>query len=93
MNEQESIRNDTLLYIERLKDTDKAEGNIFIAYLYDESRSPIGMQYLTDYIAEGTFYAYYYDTYRFRNKSRCREVAVQQNIPCCKMDWQNKNKS
>ena len=36
-------------------------GNIFIVYLYDESGSPIGMQYRTKSMAEGTFYTYLFE--------------------------------
>ena len=36
-------------------------GNIFIVYLYDESGSPIGMQYRTDSMTEGTFYTYLFE--------------------------------
>ena len=36
-------------------------GNIFIVYLYDESGSPIGMQYRTNSMAEGTFYTYLFE--------------------------------
>ncbi len=36
-------------------------GNIFIVYLYDESGTPIGMQYRTNSMAEGTFYTYLFE--------------------------------